>query len=117
MYNRVESFSVGRTSILTCDLNQFGKEICFTYPRDRTKSQMSFSTKICPADVIETLRVSDSVKICAAKLRKECEDFDFLLEKSYSDADDLEYNLNQYKQNRPESWELFFKTLFSYRKK
>ena len=75
-------------------INQFGEEICFTHPRDRTKSQMFFSTKICPADVIETLRVSDPVKICAAKLRKECEDFDFLLENSYGDADDLECGLN-----------------------
>ena len=55
-----------------------------------TKSQMFFSTKICPVDARETLRVTDPVKICAAKLRKECEDFDFLLENSYSDADDLD---------------------------
>ena len=78
---------------------------------------MSFSTKICPATLIETLRVSDPVKICAAKLRKECEGFDFLLENSYSDANDLQYSLNQYKENRPESWELFLNTLFPYRKK
>ena len=73
---------------------------------------MFFSTKICPATLIETLRVSDLVKICAAKLRKECEDLDFLLENSYSDANDLQYSLNQYKENRPESWELFLNTLF-----
>ena len=56
---------------------------------------MFFYTTICPAHVIETLRVSDPVKICAAKLRKQCEDLDFLLENSYSDADYLEYSLNQ----------------------
>ena len=29
----------------------------------------------------------------------------------------MEYSLNSYKQNRPKSWELFFNTLFDYRKK
>ena len=29
----------------------------------------------------------------------------------------MEYSLNLYKQNRPKSWELFFNTLFDYRKK
>ena len=60
-------------------IEQFGEEICFTHPSDRTKSQMFFSTKFCPADVFETLRVSDPVKICAAKLRKECEGFDLFI--------------------------------------
>ena len=98
-------------------IKHFGEEICFTYPKEKNKSQMFFSTKICSATLIETLRVSDPVKICAAKLRKECGDFDFLSENSYSDANDLQYSLNQYKENRPESWELFLNTLFPYRKK
>ena len=38
------------------------------------------------------------------------------MENSYSDTNDLEYSLNQYKRNRPESWELFFNNLFPYRK-
>ena len=117
LHSKLEGYAISNCKVRKMLIKQFGEEICFTYPRDRTKSQMFLSTKICPADVIETLRVSGPVKICAAKLRKESEDFDFLLENSYSDADELEYSLNQYKQNRPESWELFFNTLFPYRKK
>ena len=78
---------------------------------------MLFSTCICSADVIETLRSSDPVKYCAEKLREECEEFDFLLENSYCDAKDLALSLNQYKQNRPKLWDLFFNTLFPSRKK
>ena len=74
---------------------------------------MFFSTKICPATLIETLRVSDPVKNCAAKLRKECEDFDFLLENSYSDANDLQYSLNQYKRKSSRILGVIFEHSFS----
>ena len=47
---------------------------------------MFFSASICSRDVVETLRSKDPIKLCAAKLRKECEDFDFLLDASYCDA-------------------------------
>ena len=39
--------------------------------------------------IVETLRFNDPVTICAEKLKKECEEFDFLLENSYSDANDV----------------------------
>ena len=115
--SKLEGYAISNRKVKQMLIKHFGEEICITYPKEKNKSQMFFSTKICPATLIETLRVSDPVKICAAKLRKECEDFDFLLENSYSDANDLQYSLNQYKENRPESWELFLNTLFPYRKK
>ena len=33
---------------------------------------MFFSASICSRDVAETLRSNESIKLCAAKLRKEC---------------------------------------------
>ena len=94
----------------------FGEEICFTYLRDKSKPQMFYSTNICPADLVETLRQTNPIKICAEKLRKECEEFDFLLDNSYCDAEDLECSLKNYKEYRPKSWELFFNILFIYGK-
>ena len=77
-------------------INHCAEEICFTYPKDRTKSRMFLSTEICRAELIETLCANDPVKICATKLRKECENLNFLLYNIYSNADDLEYSLTQY---------------------
>ena len=56
-------------------------------------------------DVVETLRSQDSIKLFAAKLRKECEEFDFLLDASYRDAQGVKVNLEQCKNNYFESWE------------
>lgn len=56
---------------------QLGDEICFTYPKDRQKSQMLLSTKIKTADIAETLRVIDPIKSCAETLREECCNFVF----------------------------------------
>ena len=72
----------------------------FYISKRQNKSQMFFCSKICPAELIETLH--DPVKIFYLKLRKKCENFDFLLDNSYNDADDLEYSLTQYKENHPE---------------
>ena len=94
----------------------FREEICFTYPRDKSKPQMFYSTNICATDLVETICRTDSVKICAEKMRKECEEFDFLLDNSYCDAEDLECSLNHCKEHRPKSLELFFNFLFIYGK-
>ena len=97
-------------------ITHFGEEICFTCPSRQSKLQMFYSTNICPADLVKTLRQTDPIKICAEKLRKECEVFKFILDNSYSDAEDLECSLKNYKEHRPKSWELFFNTLFIYGK-
>ena len=113
----LEGYAVSNHKVKQMVIAHFGEDICFTYPKEKRKSQLFFSTKIASADLVETLRLNDPVKICAEKLKKECEEFDFLLENSYCDANDVEYSLNLYKQNRPKSWEHFFNTLFDYRKK
>ena len=61
-------------------LDHYEEEICFTYPRDVTKSQIFFSATVRPTDVVETLRSNNPVKLCAEKLRKECEQFKISLE-------------------------------------
>ena len=78
---------------------------------------MFFSASICSRDVAETLRSNDSIKLCAAKLRKECEEFNFLLDGSYCDARDVKVSFEQYKNNYFESWETFFITLSPFQTK
>ena len=35
----------------------YGQDICFTYPKNKSKPQMFFSSSIRQADIVETLRV------------------------------------------------------------
>ena len=109
--SKLDGYAISSRKVKQTLINHFREEICFIYPKGRTKSQMFFSSKICPSELIETLHANDPVNIFPSKLQKECENFDFLLDNCYSDADDLEYSLTQYKENHPELWELFFSTL------
>ena len=78
---------------------------------------MFFSSSICSWDVVETLRSKDPIKLNAAKLQKECEEFDSLLDASYCDARDVKVSLEKYKNNYFDSWETFFNTLNPFRTK
>ena len=60
---------------------------------------MFFSASICSPDVVENLRSKDPIKLCAMKLWKKCEEFDFLLYAMHYDAQDLKVSLEQYKNN------------------
>ena len=72
-------------------INHFEEEICFTYPRDKQKSQIS--SKITSTDVVEMLRSTDVVKVFSEKLKKECEEFSFGLSDTYLDAHDIKLSL------------------------
>ena len=43
-------------------IERFRETICFTYPKDKGKSQMFFTTAICPADMVESLRIDQPPK-------------------------------------------------------
>ena len=98
-------------------ISHFGENICFTYPNDKTKSQMFFSANICPVEVVETVRSTNLIKLCAEKLKKECKNYDFDLNNTLYDASDIKISMQNFTNNHPMSWELFFNTLFDYRDK
>ena len=98
-------------------ISEFGQDICFSYPRDKQKSQMFFSSNVSSKDLVETLRSTDVIKACTDKLKKECEEFNFGLSDTYCDGSDIDLSLKEYDENRPESWTLFFDALFSNRKR
>ena len=92
-------------------ITRFGNQICFTYPSDASLSQMFFSSNIKATDMAETVRTTDEVSVCANLLRDECKGYDFSLQNSYRDADDLSISYNTFKENRPVVWDKFFKSL------
>ena len=92
-------------------ITRFGNQICFTYPSDASLSQMFFSSNIKATDIAETVRTTDEVSVCANLLRDECKGYDFSLQNSYRDADDLSISYNTFKENRPVVWDKFFKSL------
>ena len=96
-------------------IEHFGDKVCFTYPQNMRNSQMFFSASICSRGVFETLRSKAPIKLSAAKVRKECVKFDFLLDASYCNAQYVKVSLEQYKNNYVESWETFFNTLSPFR--
>ena len=93
----------------------YGEDICFTYPKDQSKPQMFFSSSIRQADIVETLRVKNSIVECAQKLRDECQNYSFNLDDSNCNARDIENSLNQYNLEKPPMWEMFFNSLFPQR--
>ena len=101
--NHLKNYQIANKKLKKMLINHFGEEICFTYPRDRQKSQMFFSSKIISTDVVEMLRSTD-VKVCAEKLKKECEEFSFGISDAYLDAHGIKLSLKEYEENRPESW-------------
>ena len=58
----------------------YGEDICFGYPKDKSKPQMFFSCTICRADIVETIRFKNPITECAQNLRKECENYSFNLD-------------------------------------
>ena len=99
-------------------INYFGEGICFTYPNDRKKSQMFFSTNVRAGEIAESLRSKtdeDIIIACAKTLREECNSYNFDIDYSYCDANDVTISFNIYKDDRPKRWETFFKNLVKVR--
>ena len=88
---KLENVTVSNRQIEHLLIEHYGEKSCFTYAKDRRKPQMFFSTAICPADIVESLRSNDTtnqIKSCAVKLHDECKSFEFNFDSSYCDAKD-----------------------------
>ena len=96
-------------------IDHYGDTICFTYPKDRRKSQMFYSVDIKCADVAESIRSTDVIKVCAEQLQEECKKYDFQLDETYNLAEDCDISYDTFTRNRPQGWVKFFDALFPYR--
>ena len=87
-------------------MNQFGSEIDFTYPSALNKSMMVFSV---PKNVlVQRIRYLDPVQVCASVIRKALDDYDFGLDDSFCDAQDLKHALSTMNIPEPVLW--FFRS-------
>ena len=60
---------------------------------------------------MKTIRCVDSISECAKALRSACKAYDFELDSSYCDANDLSISYKKYTLNRPPPWTKFFHEL------
>ena len=88
---------------------QFGEDICFTYPRVQSISQGFFLCNIGTSDVVETIRNTNHINECAEVLKEECRGYDFGLDESFCNANDLK---NSNKNDCPKYWVQFLNILF-----
>ena len=89
-------------------IQHFGEEICFLYPKDRIKLQMVFSNKLQATDFIENLRAMDPIITAAKLLREGTQQYDFLLDDSFSASSDLVASHEIYQNRQAEMWKNFF---------
>ena len=75
--------------------------MCFTYLRERTKSQMFFATKLRASDIAEKVCRSNTTTLCAKTLRRECKQYNFSVKNFYENAEDLMHSYELLKNKRP----------------
>ena len=64
-------------------IGPFIEDLTFTYPRDKKKSQIFYLSRVQIVDVIETIHAKDPTEICGKKIRSECQEFYFSLDKAF----------------------------------
>ena len=57
--NKLTEFQVTNRKVKQTLLDHFGENICFTYPRDKRKSQMFFLAELRSTDIVESLPSSE----------------------------------------------------------
>ena len=73
---------------------------------------MFFSTDIKAGEFVKKIRCTDVISECAKDLRNECKLYDFGLDSSYCDGNDVSVSWNAFIRNRPHTWDKFFHILF-----
>ena len=86
-------------------IDHYGENICFTYPIDRKKSQLFFSTALRQVDVVESLRnktsTSDIIS-CTKTLESDIKLFKFQFDDVATCQSDMKV---------PDTWHIFMKHL------
>ena len=85
-------------------IEEYGEDIYFPFPRDRTKSQMFYSRLLSSESFVETIRSKNIYKECENALKEECLNLNFEISNVFCDADDLDKSCEYLENNIPESW-------------
>lgn len=75
--------------VLNLLIKLLGEDVSFMFPKDRSKSQMFFTSSVSTKDLVEKLRFNDPVTVCAKLLREEEENYNFHLGDSCNPTGDL----------------------------
>ena len=95
----------------------FGEDLAFTYPRGKKKSQIFYLSRVEIEDGIETIRRKDSIEMYAKKLRSECQEFYFGLDKSFRYVSDLQSGMGKLESTENlQHWNSFFDAMFPTRR-
>ena len=84
-------------------IKYFQDTICFTYPDDRQKSQMVYSSSLLQGSIVETLQSSEKSgpQKYALELLHECKSYDFGLDETYCTSEDVKISMDRYKSHCP----------------
>ena len=78
---------------------------------------MFYLSRVQIEDVIETIRAKDPIEMCAKKLRSECQEFYFGLDKSFRYASGLQYGMEKLESTDSlQHWNSFFDIMFPTRR-
>ena len=88
-------------------INKSEGEICFSFSKKRNESQMFFRAKVKSTDITEQIRSIDVTSQCVTFIRNEVKNYEFALDNSYCDSDDISLNYETFKLNRPVEWVTF----------
>ena len=116
--NKLTEFQVTNRKLKQTLIDHFGENICFTYPCVNVYRKCFSFAELRSTDIVESLRSSemkDSIQVCVQKLKEECANFDFNLDDTYCDIDDINKSSSFYQENRLDAWETFFNSLFTTR--
>ena len=113
--NENREVPVSNRAVKQLIIELYGDGVCFTYPTNKRISQMVFSTKSNPASFLESARVSPVQRV-ASSLEQELKAYNFGLDKSFCDPQDLQLSLTALHENPPAKWEEFLSHLFKGKK-
>ena len=106
-----KNVTISNKHLKTLLIKKFSDKICFSYSYQKSESLMFFSSDIRTGEFVKKIRCTDSITECAKALRSECKAYDFELDSSYCDANDISISSKKYTLNRPLIWTKFFHEL------
>ena len=75
---------------------------------------MFFSSKVKSTDITEQVRSIDVIIECAKPIRNQMKNYNFDLDESYCDVDDISLSYDVLVKNRPLEWNTFCSALFDH---
>lgn len=103
--------TITNKQVKTLLIKHYGEEIMFTYPKERCKSQLVFSSSTNVTNTVDKIWTTDVMKECAEEIQKEIENYDFKLDNVICDTEEIEKSCKHFQENRPQLFDSFFRSI------